>query len=77
MSCNSKCEHVISESMKSLAPVFLALGTAIIVITTATGIALAPDTVDAVKISLTPYMIAYGTAVLALLISALLSSRQR
>ena len=62
--------------MKSLAPVFLALGTAIIVITTATGIALSPDTLDTVTISVTPYMIAYGTAVLAFLIAGLLSSRK-
>lgn len=61
-------------SMKSLAPIFLAMGTAIVVITTATGIALAPDTFDKGTVSLTPYIVAYGTAVLAFLIAGLLSS---
>lgn len=61
--------------MKNAAPVFLALGTAIVVITTTTGIALAPDTFNKGAVSLTPYMIAYAVAVVAFLISGVLSSR--
>jgi hypothetical protein len=63
-------------SMKNAAPVFLALGTATVVITTLTGIALAPDGFRG-AVSLTPYGIAYSVAVVAFLISGILSSSRR
>jgi hypothetical protein len=62
-------------SMKNAAPVFLALGTATVVLTTLTGIAKAPDVFNKGAVSLTPYEIAYSVAVVAFLISGILSSR--
>jgi hypothetical protein len=63
--------------MKNAAPVFLALGTATVVITTLTGIALEPDAFNKGAISLTPYWIAYSVAVVTFLISGILSSSRR
>jgi hypothetical protein len=63
-------------SIKNAAPVFLALGTATVVITTLAGIALAPDVFNKGAVSLTPYEISYGVAVVAFLISGVLSSRR-
>jgi hypothetical protein len=60
--------------MKGAAPAFLAMGTAIVVITTATGLAMAPDAMSKGAVSLTPYIIAYSVAVAAFFISGVLSS---